>query len=94
MNFNEEVLNVQGKVLVDFYTDSCAPCRAMVPVMEELAKEYNVKKVNAGTDEGAILACEYNISGVPSFLVFENGKEVKRFVGLQPKPRLIDALRD
>lgn len=94
MNFKEEVLNVQGRVLVDFYTDCCSPCRAMLPVLDDLSREYNVKKVNASTDEGALLACEHNITSVPSFLIFENGKEIKRLVGLQPKPKLLAALCD
>jgi thioredoxin 1 len=92
MNFDNEVLNGKGKILVDFYTDSCMPCRRMIPVLNELSKDFNVKKVNADEEDGSILACEYGVSAVPTFMIFENGKPIHQLVGIQSKEKLASLL--
>ena len=74
--FESEVLGSKEPVLVDFYTDTCPPCRAMAPVLQEMETEANgsfkVVKVNAATE--AELAASFRISSVPSFFAFSNGK--------------------
>lgn len=90
-NFKEEVLNSEKPVLVDFYADWCGPCNAMSPVIEELAKELEgkakVRKINV--DENSDIAVEYNVMSIPTLIVFKNGKEEKRLVGLRDKEELL-----
>ncbi len=90
-NFKEEVLNSEKPVLVDFYADWCGPCNAMAPVIEELAKELEGKakvgKINV--DENSDIAVEYNVMSIPTLIIFKNGKEEKRLVGLRDKEELL-----
>ena len=94
-NFKEEVLNSEKPVLVDFYADWCGPCNAMAPVIEELAKELEGKakvgKVNV--DENSDIAVEYNVMSIPTLIIFKNGKEEKRLVGLRDKEELLNLLK-
>ena len=91
-NFKEEVLNSEKPVLVDFYADWCWPCNAMSPVIEELAKELEgkdkEKKINV--DENSDIAVEYNVMSIPTLIIFKNGKEEKRLVGLRDKEELLN----
>lgn len=86
-NFEEEVLKSDKKVLVDFNADWCGPCRMLRPILEELTNEsYDIVSVNI--DEEDVLAEEYNVSSIPCLVVFENGKEVNRSIGLIPKEEI------
>ena len=91
-NFEEEVLKSEKPVLVDFYADWCGPCNAMAPVIEELAKELGgkVKVGKINVDENPDIAVEYNVMSIPTLIVFKNGKEEKRLVGLRNKEELIN----
>ena len=91
-NFEQEVLQAQQPVLVDFYADWCGPCNAMAPVIEELAKELEgkVKVGKINVDENPDIAVEYNVMSKPTLIVFKNGKEEKRLVGLRNKEELIN----
>lgn len=86
----EELIN-KNKVLVDFYADWCAPCRMIAPILQEVAKEIGnsavIAKVNV--DTLGDIAGRYNIFSIPTMILFEKGKEVKKQVGLLPKERLI-----
>ena len=90
-NFEEEVLKSEKPVLVDFYADWCGPCNAMAPVIEELATELDGKakvgKINV--DENSDIAVEYNVMSIPTLIIFKNGKEEKRLVGLRDKEELL-----
>lgn len=85
--FQAEVAEADQPVIVEFTAPSrCAPCRAMVPVVESLADEHEeVKFVTVNPDENLILRAEYAIMTVPTFLRFENGEPTKSHVGSAPK---------
>ncbi len=91
-NFEKEVLKSEKPMLVDFYADWCGPCNAMAPVIEELATELDGKakvgKINV--DENSDIAVEYNVMSIPTLIMFKNGKEEKRLVGLRDKEELLN----
>lgn len=95
-NFEGEVLQDKGVVLVDFWAAWCGPCRTMDPVLEELASEYKgklkVAKLNADDNQG--VASNYEILSIPTIIVFQNGEIKKRLVGALPKKRLEEELKD
>lgn len=91
-NFEKEVLNSEKPVLVDFYADWCGPCKMMAPIVEELAKDLEEKakvgKINV--DENSDIAVEYNVMSIPTLIIFKNGKEEKRLVGVRSKEELLN----
>lgn len=78
-NFNKEVLEYKGKVLVDFYADWCGPCQVQSPIVEEVSGELkDVKFVKVNVDNNRILSNDYEIIYIPTLILFENGKEIRR----------------
>jgi len=85
-HWKKEALEAGEPVLVDFWASWCPPCRAMSPVIEALAKEFKVCKVNVDTNPE--LAARYDISSIPALLVFKNGQIAARHVGVTPEADL------
>ena len=93
-NFNEEVLNSDIPVLVDFWASWCGPCMMLSPVIAELAEELEgkVKVGKVNVDEQGELAMQYRVASIPTLLLFKNGKLVKTSVGFMPKNAIIETL--
>ena len=89
--FEAEVLNSEQPVVVDVWAPWCGPCRKLSPILDEISAEFEgkVKFVKMNTDESLETAKNYSISGLPSLLVFKDGKAVERLVGLMPKSSII-----
>jgi thioredoxin 1 len=92
--FEEKVINQKTPVLVDFWAPWCGPCRAIAPILDELAEEYKGKMTIArlNVDEATQSASKYGISAIPTMLLFKEGKPVSQLVGFRPKPELKKAL--
>jgi thioredoxin 1 len=85
-NWKQEVLRASEPVLVDFWAAWCPPCRAMNPVIETLAREFKVCKVNVDTNQQ--LANHYGISSIPALLILKDGQIAARHVGVTPEATL------
>lgn len=87
--FEKEVLQAKGLVLVDFNADWCGPCKMMKPILEAFAKMHSeVKLVGVNIDDNDELAEEYRVSTIPCMVMFKDGTEVAREVGVQPERKL------
>lgn len=86
-NFEGEVLKADAPVLVDFWAEWCMPCRMLAPTIDELAKEYagRIKVGKVDTDSNRSISLKYNVSAIPTVMIFHKGELVKRMVGMQPK---------
>jgi len=91
-NFNQEIS--KGKVLVDLWAPWCGPCRVISPIIEELSKEIkDINFLKLNVDNNGDIAQEYEIMGIPTLILFKDGKEIKRIVGLRSKEDLKKELK-
>lgn len=92
-NFEEEVLNSDKTTILDFYADWCGPCKMMSPIIDGIAKENeNVKVGKLNVDEAGDIAAGYNVMSIPTIIIFKNGKETKRFLGVTSKGNILNSI--
>lgn len=93
-NFESEVLQSSIPVLVDFYADWCGPCRAIAPIVEEIAAEYagKLKVAKLDTDKETELSMRYDVMSIPTLILFKGGREIERLIGAMPKRQLLSKL--
>lgn len=87
--FQTDVIDSAEPVIVDFYSDSCPPCKRLLPLLENLEAEGLAKIVKLRIEDEPDLAVHFGISALPTLLLFKNGKPIKQLVGLQSKTTLI-----
>lgn len=89
------ILQDENTVLADFYSDSCGPCRRMIPVFSEIEQENrHIRTVKINVTADGELAREYEVRAVPTFILFKNGREASRIIGAVPKARLEDMINN
>ena len=92
-NFNQEVLNSDKPVLMDFWAPWCGPCRMVVPLVEEIAKERSdIKVVKINVDEEQELAMQFGVMSIPTLVVMKNGKIVNQVTRARPKAQILAML--
>ena len=92
-NFQNEIMDSEKTVLLDFWAPWCAPCRMVVPIIEEIAGERpDIKVGKINVDEQPELARRFSIMSIPTLVVTEAGREVRRIVGVVPKARILALL--
>ena len=97
LNLNDTEFNTtiaEGVTLVDFWASWCAPCRMQLPILEDLADSIKgkVKIAKVNVDEAENVAGQFGVQAIPTLILFKEGKEVRRFIGVQTKETLIDAI--
>ncbi len=95
-SFEEEVLNADELVLIDFWAEWCGPCKMIAPIVEELAEEFDgtlrVGKLDADENMNTMMA--YGVMGIPTLILFKGGEAVERITGFMPKDKLLERLKD
>ncbi|MDE7414717.1 MAG: thioredoxin [Lachnospiraceae bacterium] len=93
-NFEQEVLNSDIPVLVDFWAPWCGPCKRLSPVIEEIAEEVtNVKICKVNTDEADTLALKYRVRSIPTLILFKNGEAAATSIGEKQKSEIMDFIK-
>lgn len=79
-------------LIVDFWADWCGPCLKVAPILDEISSEYNIEIAKVHVDENPETSSKYEVSSIPTIMVFENGIPVKKIIGAQPKHKLVKEL--
>jgi len=91
-DFNENVLNASGVMLVDFWAAWCGPCLTIAPILEEVSAETGITIAKVNVDENPALADQYRISAIPAVYVFADGEHVETLIGVNPKENYLNAI--
>ena len=93
-NFKTEVLESNKVVLIDFYADWCGPCKMMSPVIDKIAEESDdrIKVCKLNVDDAQDIAVAYDVMSIPTLILFKDGTELNRLVGLQSKQEVLDMI--
>lgn len=92
--FENKVINGNGKALVDFYADWCGPCKMMSPIIDQIADETTEAEVfKVNVTENPDLASQYGVTSIPTIITFQNGKETARLLGYRPKQDILAMLK-
>lgn len=88
--FADEVLNSEHTIMVDFWAEWCGPCRAVSPILDQIASKHadKIKIVKLNVDDNPLTAMKYQITSIPAMKVYRNGEVVKTVIGAKPKPAL------
>jgi len=89
----EKTLSLHNVLVVDFWATWCRPCKMFSPILEEISKENNIWIAKIDIDQNPVQASKYNIVSVPTTIVFENNKEVKKILGAKPKHQMLEELK-
>ena len=92
-NFEKEVLNFKGTVIVDFYGTWCMPCKILAPIVEKVASENNIKLAKVDVDENETLVRQFKIMSVPTLLIFKDGKHVSTSSGVVSEARILELVK-
>lgn len=94
-SFDSDVLKSNEPVLIDFWATWCAPCRAIAPIVEQLAGEYQgkVKVVKLNVDENPKVSTQYDVRSIPTLLMFKGGKVVGQLIGAVPRPKIEELMK-
>lgn len=90
--FNSEVIEHKGTVLVDFSADWCGPCRIMHPVLDEIADEEDIKVVKMDIDKNPSTAAMHGVQSIPNMVVYRDGQMVHQMIGAMPKRQILSEL--
>ncbi len=93
-DFEAQVVNAHGPVLIDFYAEWCGPCKMLAPIVDQIADELggSAKVFKIDVDQAQELAAKFNIMSIPNLLIFKNGAVVDQLVGVMPKEQLLEKL--
>ena len=95
-NFQKEVLDAKGIILVDFWAPWCAPCKMLSPILDEIGKKYakKIKITKLNVDEVGEIASKYNIMSIPTILFFQNSKVQDQIIGMQDQQNITDKIEE
>ena len=95
-NFEQEVVKSDIPVLLDFWAPWCGPCKMLLPVVDEIAKEYEgkIKVGKVNTDENMSLSSQFQITSIPCLIIFKGGKPINKMVGFRPKAAIEQELNN